>query len=233
MRLLALTMAAKIRNPSLEQPQKSTLGTAIAETSVTRSGIVHTILIAEHVGRARLLEQGLREAGCEIVARLADTQRLLAQMGTSKAALIVLETRMPDAVTLEQIGRVYQAHPCPIVVFTQCGDTAITSAAVKAGVSAYIVDGLRSERIRPILDVAVTRFVEMQGLQKELQKAAMILHERKHIERAKGILMKRTKMEENAAYQLLRKMAMDRNKRIADMAESIVTAEELIALKYG
>jgi response regulator NasT len=114
-------------------------------------------------------------------------------------------------------------------MFTRCTDHWITSAAVKSGVSAYVVDGLSAQRIKPIMDVAITRFSELQILRDELETATTHLHERKFIERAKGILMRRNNLTEDIAYKTLRTMAMERNKRIADIAESIITAEELLS----
>lgn len=187
------------------------------------------VLIGQESQRLATVRQGLAEAGYIITAELANTQRLLVQMSATGADLIVIEMIAPDAATLEQIRLVKRRYPCPIVMFTRCAETQMAAAALKAGVNSYIIDGLEKERVKPIIDVAIARFHETQSLHKDLEKANLDLQERKYIERAKGILMKRNRVGEDVAYQTLRKMAMDRSKRIAEVAGSIITAEEFLA----
>src|SRR3990172_4358727 len=181
---------------------------------------MRVLLVGENNERTMVLEQGLRAAGYFIVAKLANTHRLLLQMSKSKAELAVIEMSSSNPAAIEHLTRLYECQPCPIVIFTQQGDSQTSSAAIKAGVSAYIVHGLPTERVKPIMEIAIARFNEVQNLQRELEKANLSLQERKHIDRAKGILMKRAKVEEHTAYQTLRKMAMNRNKRIAEVADS-------------
>jgi response regulator NasT len=118
--------------------------------------------------------------------------------------------------------------PRPIVMFTQDREGAMIREALKAGVSAYVVDGLSVERIRPIMDVAVARFEQSQALRQELEEARASLTERKVIERAKGILMKQRACSEEEAYRLLRKAAMDGNKRLAEVAEQLIAMSRLL-----
>lgn len=113
-------------------------------------------------------------------------------------------------------------------MFTHDGDSEKISNAIRAGVSAYVVDGLEPDRIRPIVDVAIARFEQFQALKEELSQAHTRLAERKLIERAKGIVMQQRGLPENEAYQWMRKMAMQRNLRIADLARSLITAAELL-----
>ncbi len=189
---------------------------------------MRVMLIGEESQRLATLRLGLAKAGCVIVAKLANTQRLLAELGKSSTDLIVIEMVAPDVSTLEQLRLVKLQHPCPVVMFTRCSETQMTAATLKAGVNSYIVDGLEQARVKSIIEVAVARFNETQALHRELDKANLDLQERKHIERAKGILMKRNKVDEDVAYKTLRKMAMDRNKRVGEVAESIITAEEFL-----
>lgn len=193
---------------------------------------MRVLLITEDPEKAIILTQGLRAAGYFVVANLPDTQHLLLQMRKSKAEIAVIEISSLKAETIEHLISLNKNQPCPTVVFTQQQDSLMSHAAVKAGVSAYIVDGLSYERIKPIMNIAITRFHEMQRLYQAVEKAALSLNERKHIERAKGILMKRAKVEEHTAYQTLRKMAMNRNKRIIEVAQSIISAEQLIAHQF-
>ena len=118
--------------------------------------------------------------------------------------------------------------PRPIVMFTQDQDRTLMRAALEAGVSAYVVDGLSVERVRPIVEVALARFEQWQALRRELDQAQANLAERKVIERAKGIVMKQRGCTEDEAYAMLRKLAMSRNQRLAQVAESVVTMAELL-----
>lgn len=190
---------------------------------------MRVLLVEENSERARVLEQGLREAGHGIVAHLPTPQRLLTQWVKTSADGIVLEMSSPDHTTFEIIRRVSHSHPCPIVMFVQRGDAETSRTAVKAGVSAYIIDGLQSERVKFIMDVAIMRFHETQSLKEELAKTRTDLADRKHIERAKGILMQRIEVGEEVAYHTMRKMAMKRNQRLIEVAESVITAEAFLA----
>lgn len=189
---------------------------------------MRVLLVGGNSARQAVVEQGLRDTEYVISAHAPDTKHLLDEVCKSKADVVVIETDLPDETVLEQIRQLSQRHHCPVVMFTEQGDAAACRAAVKAGVSAYVVDGLQSERVRFILDVAVTRFHEAQILQKQLDKATGALVGRKMVERAKGIVMRKSHVSEDVAYHTLRKMAMNRNKHIVDVAESIITAEEIM-----
>ena len=116
----------------------------------------------------------------------------------------------------------------PIVLFTNNGDTTHVKDAVAAGVSAYIVAGLASERIRPILDVAMARFEHEQGLRRELADARSELKDRKLIDRAKALLMQRQGLSEDAAYARLRKAAMDKGLKLGDVAQRMLDVADLL-----
>ena len=123
---------------------------------------------------------------------------------------------------------VNKAKPKPIVMFADESSSEMANSAIKSGVNAYIIDGLEENRVQPIIDVAMARFREFQALKDELDATRSQLSERKVVEKAKGLLMKHKKVDEDAAYQSLRKMAMDKNKRIVDVAESVINAFELL-----
>jgi response regulator NasT len=142
--------------------------------------------------------------------------------------VIVIDRDSPDRDTLEHICLVTQDEPRPVVLFTDNGDRSLIRDAVRAGVSAYVVGGLSVERLRPVLDVAIARFEEHQALKRELHDARNSLAERKQIERAKGMVMKSRGVTEDEAYRLLRKLAMERNQKLAQVAESVIAAAELL-----
>ena len=178
--------------------------------------------------RAAILEEGLREAGYVNVTRIEDRTGLLARIYAIDPDVILIDLENPSRDELEQMFQVSRAVKRPIAMFVDQSDTASIQASVDAGVSAYIVGNLQKERIKTILDLTISRFNAFARLQGELERAKSALEERKVIDRAKGILMKAKNLTEEQAYALLRKTAMNENKKIADIAQSIVTAAELL-----
>ena len=185
-------------------------------------------IVDENPVRAAILEEGLREAGHLNVARIAERANLLAQLTTIDPDVILIDLESPSRDVLEQMFQVSRVVKRPIAMFVDQSDTASIQAAIDAGVSAYVVDGLKKERIRHILDMSISRFRAFSRLQDELDRTKTALEERKVIDRAKGILMGVKKLSEEDAYGLLRKTAMNEKRRIADIAQSIVTAAELL-----
>jgi response regulator NasT len=189
---------------------------------------IRVMIVDENAERAALIEASLRDTGCEVVARLTGRADLQATINDSQPDVIIVDMECPDRDTLEDMWRITQDHQRPTVMFVDRSDSASIRAAVKAGVSAYVVGGLSPERVRPVIDVAIARFSEFQTLRRELETARSSLEDRKLIERAKGILMKRRGLDEADAFRLLRKMAMDHNKRLAAVAREVVAAAELL-----
>ncbi len=190
---------------------------------------LRVMLVDEHEERATLLEGALAQAGYKVAARVAADADLPARVRQLKPDIVIIDTESPDRDTLEHMCCLSREETRPVVMFTHDGDPEKIRTAMRAGVSAYVVGGLSSERIRPIIDVAMARFQEFQALRQELDRANNALAERKLVERAKGIVMKQRGCTEDEAYRLLRKMAMDRNKRLADVAETLAAAEDLLA----
>lgn len=184
---------------------------------------LRVLLVDDDPERGATLRAALQGAGYEVVAEARTAVELIGQVKAVKPDVII-DHDSPDRDTPEHISMVSRDQSRPIVLFTQDGDR----AAVRAGVSAYIVGGMSAERVRPILDVAMARFEESQALRQELDKARLSLAERKQIERAKGIVMKRRLVNEEEAYKLLRKQAMERNQRLAQVAENVIAMEELL-----
>jgi response regulator NasT len=186
------------------------------------------VIVDKNPVRAAILEDGLREAGYAHVVRLDETSHLLARIYAIDPDVIVIDLEEPSRDVLEQMFQVSRAVRRPIAMFVDQSDSASIEAAVDAGVSAYIVDGLRKERIKGILDLCISRFNAFARLQDELDRTKSALEDRKVIDRAKGILMKAKNISEEAAYALLRKTAMNENKKIAEVAQSVITASELL-----
>lgn len=186
------------------------------------------LLVDPDSGRSTILEQALCDAGHAVVARLRSERDLASKVAEYRPDVVIIDMEAPGRDTLEQMREVSRDNPRPIVLFSNQRDPEYIRQAVKAGVSAYVVDGLQKERVLPIVEVAIARFREFQVLRCELEETRSRLQERKIIEKAKGILMRRRGLSENAAYQLMRKMAMDRNLRLAEVARTLLALEDLV-----
>jgi response regulator NasT len=142
--------------------------------------------------------------------------------------VIIIDLGNPNRDMLESMFQLSRAVKRPIAMFVDRSDTQSIEASVEAGVSAYVIDGLRKERVKPIMEMAISRFNAFSRMARELEDARGELENRKVIERAKGILMRSRGLSEEAAYQLLRKTAMNQNRKVADVAQSLVTAADLL-----
>jgi response regulator NasT len=186
------------------------------------------VIVDESPVRAAILEEGLREAGFTQVVHIWQMQSLLARIYAVDPDIIVIDLENPSRDVLEAMFQVSRAVKRPIAMFVDQSDSASIQASVEAGVSAYIVDGLKKERIKPILDLCVSRFNAFAKLQEELERTKSQLEDRKIIEKAKGILMKVKSLTEDEAYVLLRSTAMREKKKIGEIAQSIITASEML-----
>lgn len=191
------------------------------------------LLMTDQGDRTALLERAFSAARHHVVAAIRPDDDLCFYVTQARPDAVVISLAAPDPVLVQQLEKLSREQPVPVVVFAERSDNAPLRAAVKAGVSAYVVDGLEAERVVPVLETALARFIEFQSMRRERDAALAQLSERKDIERAKGILMQRRGLPENAAYQVLRRMAMDRGKRMVEVAESIITAEEMLAAGIG
>jgi len=185
-------------------------------------------VIDEDPVRAAILEDGLREAGFTRVSIIRDMADLLARLMAVDPEVILIGLENPSRDVLEQMFQVSRVVRRPVAMFVDQSDQAQIQAAVDAGVSAYIVNGLKKERVKPILDMTISRFNAFSRLQRELDQARSALADRKVVDRAKGILMRQRKLTEDEAYALLRNSAMRSSRKIAEIAQSVVTAAELL-----
>ena len=186
------------------------------------------VIVDESAVRAAILEEGLREAGFTQVVRIAEMTNLLARVYAIDPDVILIDLENPSRDVLEQMFQVSRVVKRPVAMFVDQSDTASIQASVDAGVSAYIVDGLKKERIKPILDTCISRFNAFARLQSEVDSARNALEERKVIDRAKGVLMKAKSLTEEEAYARMRRAAMNENKKIVEIAQSILTAAEML-----
>jgi response regulator NasT len=196
--------------------------------SLPVSESLRIVLVDEKPDRSGDLERVLEAEGYRVVARLSGRDDLRRRLAELAADVVIVDMQSPDRDVLEDMQRLHRENPRPIVMFVDESDSESIRAAVRAGVSAYVVDGDKRRRVKPILEVAIARFQEFQALRSELDAARTTLAERKLIERAKGILMSKRRVSEDEAYRLMRKMAMDRKRRLADVAEQVIAMADLL-----
>jgi response regulator NasT len=185
------------------------------------------LIIDENRVRAAIIEEGLREAGHSRIAIIAEMSGLVRRIEDAAPDVIVIDLENPNRDMLEDLFRVSRAVRKPVAMFVDKSDTAMIAEAIAAGVSAYVVDGLRKDRVKAILDLAIGRFNAFERIRAELETAQQALSERKLVDRAKGILMKMKHIGEEEAYGLLRQTAMQQNMRIGKVAESVIATSSL------
>ena len=187
------------------------------------------VLLVDDTGKdMHVLRDALASAGHEVVGEVETALDLIRQVERTTPDIVIVDTESPSRDVLEQISIVSQNTPRPIVMFTDDGEQATIESAFSAGVTTYIVEGLQPERVRSILDVARARFTAEQALRDELEKTKGELAARKTIERAKGLLMESRKINEQAAFALMRKMAMDGQTSLLAVAEQVIAAKVLL-----
>ena len=185
------------------------------------------VLVVEEFDNDMLLEQSLQQQGYEVARLKLQALDLLQVVKTLQPDAVVLNLYSPDNQVLNMMLEIDQHHSVPVIMFAEDQQTETINKVIKAGVSAYIVDGLEPKRIKTILEVAIARFKEQQVLKDELLKAKNQLEERKLLDRAKAILIKSQGYSEDQAYHALRKLAMDRKVSIGEMAKNVITMADL------
>lgn len=190
--------------------------------------MLSVLVIDESSGRAAEICAGLAGAGYRVAALMPDTLDLAEHVQRLGPDVILIETESPSRDTLEHLAVVGRALPRPVLMFAKDRDSKVIREAMRAGVSAYVVDGLKAERIQPLVEVAMARFEEYRELRRERDEATRKLSDRITIDRAKGVLMKARGLDEDAAYTALRKLAMDRGQSLFDVASDVLAMAKIL-----
>ena len=186
------------------------------------------LVIDESQGRSAEICAGLTAAGYQVAALMPDTLDLSAQVQRLRPDVILIETDSPSRDTLEHLAVLGRDLPRPVLMFAKERDSKVIREAMRAGVSAYVVDGLKADRIQPLVEVAMARFEEYRDLKRERDEATRKLSDRITIDRAKGVLMKARGIDEDAAYNALRKLAMDRGQSLFDVASDVLAMAKIL-----
>lgn len=186
------------------------------------------VVLDDSRARATVLEEGLRDAGYDDIHVVVPTGPFVAQLERMGPDVVLMDLGNPSRDTLEEMLTVSRALAKPIAMFVDQSDDSMIGAAIDAGVSAYVVDGLRRERVKPIIELAIRRFNAFSRMQAERDEAVLQLAERKLIDRAKAILMNQRGLSEQDAYALMRSGAMNQGKKIVEIAQALITASDLL-----
>ncbi|MGQ7247847.1 ANTAR domain-containing response regulator [Halomonas sp. V046] len=180
------------------------------------------LLVDDEIVRAAMIEEALAGEGHAVICRLTSPASLNDMVARHRPDVVIIDMESPDRDTLDSMALLNRENPRPVVFFADQHDPHSMQDALKAGVSAYVVDGLVPGRVKAIMDVAIARFASFQSMRQELDRTRNQLAERKRIERAKGLLMKHQSCDEQQAYRMLRKLAMDRGQRIHEVATNVI-----------
>ena len=190
--------------------------------------MLKVMIVDNDLVRTKPLKQSLLDTGYDVIAHLKDTVNLDEACNRLQPDIVIIDTDSPSRDTLENICVMSMNDPRPIMMFTHDGDKEQIKLATQAGVCAYVVGSIPNERLQPVIDAAIARFEEFKNLRVALNEANTKLSERKLVERAKGLIMKQRKIDEDEAYNLLRSMAMQKNMRIGALSKQIIEAAELL-----
>lgn len=186
------------------------------------------IVVEPDPDRARDIIDALKDGGWSDVTVIGSATQLDSMVRRENPDIILIDLANPDRDTLEHLCIVSDARSRAVAMFVDHSDEAMTQAAIAAGLSAYVVNGLQKDRIKPVLQTAIARFRMLSKMQSELNAAKQALSDRKTIDRAKGLLMRARGISEDDAYGLLRKTAMDQGRKVIDVATALVTAADLL-----
>ncbi|MCG8098021.1 MAG: ANTAR domain-containing protein [Candidatus Thiodiazotropha taylori] len=190
---------------------------------------LRVMLVDDKSDRREMIDFALQDIECALVACVSGDGDLLSAVQQCNPDVILIDIEAPGRDTLESLESVQSTVPRPMVMFSQDDNNRTIRRATQAGVSAYVVDGLQGNRVRPIIDAAVARFQHFNQLESELKKAHQQLNDREVIDKAKGIIMKQRGVNEEQAYQAMRKLAMDTNRKIAEVAQNIIEAASILS----
>lgn len=195
---------------------------------ISAQKMLSVLVIDESQGRAAEICAGLAVAGYQVAALVPDTLDLSDQVQRLRPDVILIQTESPSRDTLEHLAVLERDMPRPVLMFANERDSTVMREAMRAGVSAYVVDGLKADRIQPLIEVAMARFEEYRELKRERDEATRKLSDRIAIDRAKGLLMKARGLDEEGAYAALRKLAMDRGLPLHDVAHDVIAMAKML-----
>lgn len=187
------------------------------------------VVVEQNQERAFAIVDALKESGDVDVSVIGNVSGLARRIAMHSPDIVLIDIDNPSRDMLEELTVASGPMERPVAMFVSGAAGGLAKAAVEAGVSAYVVDGLQAERIKPVIDTAIARFQVLRQMRTELAETRRALEERKVIDRAKGLLMKAKGVSEDEAYALLRKTAMNQNRRVAEVAEALVTASGLLS----
>lgn len=190
--------------------------------------MLRVMIVDNDLKRSKPLKQSLLDNGFDVIAHLEDDINLQTQCCELEPDVVIIDTESPSRDVLDNVCMITQHNAKPVMMFSDDGDKNMVKAATKAGVSAYVVGTIASERLTPVIEAAVARFEETKKLREELEQAHSKLDERKLIERAKGILMRQRNLDEDEAYKMLRSMAMKKNMKLADLSTQLIDAAKML-----
>jgi two-component system, response regulator / RNA-binding antiterminator len=189
---------------------------------------LRVLLVDDTPERVAVLKEALACAGCVVDGVTTPGDDLAAVVRERQPDAVIIDVDSPSRDTLESLRAINRDLPRPIIMFVERSDGSAIEEAMKAGVSAYVIDGLNAQRVKSIIDVALARFKEYQTLRSELERTKGSLQDRKIIDRAKGILMEQRKLGEDEAYRALRRLAMEQNRRLVDVAQQLITFAQVL-----
>ena len=187
------------------------------------------VVVEPDQDRAREIVEGLTVIGYRDILVIGDTAKLSSRVVAAQADVVLIDVANPSRDILEELAVVSDPMNRPVALFVDEDKEGLAKAAIESGISAYVVNGLSADRLRPVLDTAIARFNMVGRMRTELTQAKRALEERKVIDRAKGLLMKARGIDEEAAYALLRRTAMDQGRKVVDVAQALVTAADLLS----
>lgn len=192
--------------------------------------MLRVMIIDNDLKRSKPLKQSLIENGFDVIAHFEDDVHLQTKCCELAPDIVIIDIESPSRDVLDNVCMITKDNTKPVVMFSQDGDREVVKAATKAGVSAYVVGTISSERLTPVIEAAIARFEETKQLRDQLKQATEKLDERKVVERAKGILMRQRNLDEDEAYKMLRSMAMKKNMKLADLSSQLIDAAKMLTI---
>lgn len=225
---MLMSLPPTLKNSGSKSTTPSSVSDVTGGTAPSAVLPLRVLVVDDDAERAKLVEEGLAENAVVTMATQIHGRPLLDLIARLQPDVIIMDCQSPDRDTIESLRQVAQSNPKPIVMFVEEEGSAFMQDAIEAGVSAYVIDGLKPNRVRPLIDTAMTRFRVMDGLRSELRKTKDDLAARKVIERAKGLLMERQQMTEEQAFSAMRDMSQQQSKPIKEVAQSVIAIFDLI-----